>query len=100
MPDPIVTPQAQAELDDIFDYIADDDPDAARRMSRRFDDAFRLLARNPKLGRDHSRLLLHARSFTLGSYLIFYSPTEDTVEILRVIHGARDVERLLHNERS
>ena len=71
MPDPIVSPRAQAELDDIFDYIADDDPDAARSLSRRFDDAFRLLARHPLLGRDRSRLLPHARSFTLGNYLIF-----------------------------
>ena len=98
MPDPIATRRAQAELDDIFDYVADDAPDAARRTSRRFDDAFRLLARNPSLGRDRSRLLPGTRSFTLGSYVIFYSPTEESVEILRVIHGARDIRTLLRGD--
>jgi toxin ParE1/3/4 len=37
-------------------------------------------------------------SFPLGRYVIFYVPRPKGVEIVRVLHGARDIESVLHDE--
>jgi len=34
------------------------------------------------------------RRFTLGNYLLFYRHVDDTIELIRVLHGARDIDRL------
>jgi toxin ParE1/3/4 len=47
------------------------------------------------LGRSRAKIVAGMRSFPVGSYLIFYrvqTPTE--VEIVRVVHGARNVKKL------
>ena len=31
------------------------------------------------------------RSFPLGNHLIFYRPIDDGIELVRVLHGARDI---------
>jgi toxin ParE1/3/4 len=38
------------------------------------------------------------RSFPVGRYVIFYMPTPKGVEIVRVLHGARDADSALHDE--
>ena len=93
MPEASVSPEAQTQLDAIYDYVADRDPEAARRMSRRFDEVFLLLANTPNLGRDRSRLLPGARSFAVGNYVVFYSPIAGGIEVHRVLYGGRDLER-------
>ena len=93
MPEPSVSPEAQTQLDAIYDYVADRDPEAARRMSGRFDEVFLLLANSPHLGRGRSRLLPGARSFAVGNYVVFYSPIADGIEVHRVLYGGRDLER-------
>lgn len=56
------------------------------------DEAFALLADNPRIGRRRSELMPEMRSFTVGRYVIFYGLADDGVEIIGVIHGARDIE--------
>jgi toxin ParE1/3/4 len=34
------------------------------------------------------------RSLSVGNYLIFYRPLADGIEIVRVLHGARDIDSL------
>jgi toxin ParE1/3/4 len=40
--------------------------------------------------RQREELSPRLRSFPVGSYIIFYRPTQDGVEIARILHGARD----------
>ena len=44
----------------------------------------------PQLGRKREELLPHLRSFPLGNYVIFYRLMENEIEIVRILHGARD----------
>jgi toxin ParE1/3/4 len=44
------------------------------------------------MGRERKDLAPGLRSFPVTKYLIFYYCTEDIIEIVRVIHGARDIE--------
>jgi toxin ParE1/3/4 len=36
--------------------------------------------------------MLNLRSFPVGSYVIFYRPIEEGIEVIRVLHSARDIE--------
>jgi len=46
------------------------------------------------LGRKQTELIANLRSVIVRRYLIFYQPFENGVEVLRVLHGSRDVERI------
>ena len=85
------TPEAVEDLNDIHDYIAQDSPSAAARFIREIEEKCDTLAEHPMMGRSRSELTPELRSFPAGSYAIFYRPTEGGVQILRVIHQARDI---------
>ena len=89
-----IRPEARQDLREIGDYIARDDRAAARRFVRLLRDKCALLADNPCIGRKRPELRPGLRSFPVQSYVIFYRVLEGTVEIVNVIHGARDVEAL------
>lgn len=81
-------------------HICADNPDAADRVQEAIFDGFDLLARNPALGRKREfRRHQNIRSWVVTeftNYLIFYRelPDGSGVEILRVLHGARDLDAL------
>ena len=85
-------PQAISDVDDIWLYIASDDPVAAFRTVERIAEAVERLADYPELGRARPEIGENARSLTVGNYLVLYRIVEDAIEIARVMHGARDVK--------
>ena len=85
-------PQALQDLAEIWGYIADDSPGRADEFADLIDSKFQTLARQPSMGRVRSELGPGFRSFVVGRYVIFYLPLENGIEIVRVIHGARDIE--------
>ena len=86
---------ADRDLDDIYDWIAADDPVAAERHVRRIVAAAERLAEFPKSGRARPEISEGARSLVVGRYLVLYRIEGEHVEIVRVVHGARDVGGLL-----
>ena len=92
-----VTPEARLDLLSIRQFIARDDISAADRMIKRFEAAFQLLAGFPRKG--HKRDDVHSSESALfwpvGSYVVVYRPELKPILIVRVFHGARDLERLL-----
>jgi toxin ParE1/3/4 len=46
------------------------------------------------MGRARHELLVNLLSFTVKNYVIFYQPITEGIEVLRVLHGARDVHRV------
>ncbi|MGH9835282.1 MAG: type II toxin-antitoxin system RelE/ParE family toxin [Blastocatellia bacterium] len=89
-----VSELAQDDLISIYEYIAAEDEDAATRLMQAFREKFHLLAQFPNMGRERNELLLYLRSFPVGRYLVFYQPTDDGIEVLRVQHSARDLRGL------
>jgi toxin ParE1/3/4 len=85
-----VSDTARADLDEIWLFIAQDNPEAADRFIRLIVSRFPTLASMPYLGRQRAELSPGLRSFPVQRYIIFYHPREDGVEIVRVLHGARD----------
>lgn len=91
-----ISDPAAEDLDEIAAYIAADNPDAALAFILRLEGRFELLAEQPKSGRPRSELGPALRSTVEGRYVIFYQEMTGGVEIVRVLHGARDIERQFH----
>ena len=85
-------------------YMRQGTPATARRFVTAAQATFARLAETPDIGHryqtTHPRLqhlhVWHVRRF--NRYLIFYHATEQTLFIERVLHGARDIERILAGE--
>lgn len=88
-------PRAIRDVDDIWLHIAADDPAAATRLVRRLATGIARLAEFPKSGRARPEIGPSARSVAVGNYLVLYRIGEDCVDVIRVIHGAREISELL-----
>lgn len=91
-----LTASTQRDVDQIIDFIAEDNVDAALRVLDALEEAFRQLAERPGMG--HTRADLTARPvkfWSVYSYLIVYDPASSPLTVVAVLHGARDVEDLL-----
>ncbi len=85
-------PQAAEDILDIWDFIAEDSVDAADRWLDRMDSLLQLTATQPLMGRARPELDAGLRSLPLGRYVVFYAPTADGIDVVRVLHSARDIE--------
>ena len=90
----VVSPLAQADLDAIWDYVAEHDPSAADRLLNTFYEQFLLLARRPFLGQVCDELRPGIRSFVVGKYAVYYEVVDGRIRVVRVLHGSRDVNAL------
>jgi toxin ParE1/3/4 len=84
--------QADADLDSIWGYIAADNIRAADNLISRIGAVFEMLVQNPLAGRERPELVPGLRSFPVGSYVIFYVPVSDGIEVLRVMSGWQDAD--------
>jgi toxin ParE1/3/4 len=78
---------ALSDLDEIFGYIARDNPRAAARLVSRIEQVMALIAEQPYVGTVTRKSNL--RRFPVGNYLIVYEIGSDEVIIQYVRHGAR-----------
>ena len=85
-------PLAADDIAEVWDYIAEDNLDAADRWIDRLDEQFGLLATQPLMGRARPELGPELRSYPFGRYMIFYAPLADGIDVIRVLHGARDID--------
>ena len=95
MPQILYTPQSRMDLADIASYIARDNESAANHWLDIIDEKLFRLAAHPKMGQRRSELAANVRGFPVGNYVIFYRPIPDRIELIRVIHGARKLQRAL-----
>jgi toxin ParE1/3/4 len=90
MPIVLRRPRAGADVSEIWEFIAEDSVERADAFVDRIDTKFRALAAQPLMGRERPELAPGLRSIPMERYVIFYQPVPDGVEIVRVLHGARD----------
>ncbi len=87
----ILRPAAQADIDRIWDYTADQwDMDQADTYVGDIRAVLRLLAANPSIGTDCSHLSIGLRKFNSGSHAIFYLHQVDVIDVVRVLHQRMD----------
>jgi len=90
----VFTPLAEADLTGILGYIAIDRPQTALAVAARFHRHCELLASHPELGQKRPEFAGEIRSLRFERWVIFYRLSSATLEIHRVLDGARDLDTL------
>jgi len=99
-----IYPSADADVDDAARFIAQDNLTAALRFYDAVDQTYRQIrehpTRWPRYELDHPRLANLRKRSVLGfrNYLVFYQIDVNIVEIIRVLHGARDIPTLFDDK--
>jgi len=88
------SPEAEADLLDIWLYIANDQPVNADRFLDRLRDKALKLAEFPHLGRDRPELADGLKSFPVDRYNVYYRAVGASLVLVRVLPGARDIEAI------
>jgi toxin ParE1/3/4 len=83
---------AEQDIEDLWVYIATQDPIAADREIGKLLDRLPMLAKFPNMGSDRDMLLPGMKSFPSKPYVIFYILRSTEIEILRIIHQSRNIE--------
>jgi len=90
--------EASQDLIEIFEYIAQDSFEAAEHVRLEILEALRGLAGMP--GKGHRREDLTKRPvlfWPVRSYLIIYRPATQPLEVVAVLHGKRNIRRILRD---
>ena len=94
------------DLIELATYIGQDNLDASDRFLAAAEQTFKQLGSLPQMGKltqfSHPRLagIRQQAIKRFRKYLIFYRSTDQGVDILRVIHGARSIEAILEDDLS
>jgi len=95
-----IRPRASADIDDIADYITTDSPEVATRFLDSIEQAFARISEQPGIGSrrytqpPYPEILRFWPVPTFQKYLVFYLDLPDCIDVLRVLHGARDIPNL------
>ena len=92
------TRRSRTDLIDILLFIRRDNRRAARRLLDTVNTKLELLAEFPGLGQPREELGKSLRSFPIGEYLLFYRPITDGIQLIRVLHGRRDLRKLFRKK--
>jgi toxin ParE1/3/4 len=88
-------PEAEADIERIASYIAEDNPRAAKRWFEDIHLHCQQLGEMPGIGAARFDVRPGLRMLPVGNYLILYREVDDGAEIVRIIHGARQWQELL-----
>jgi len=90
----VLSPRAQADLDEIWDYTADRwGLDRAETYTRQLWKDIAMVAKRPSLGRDCSEVRQGYLKYPSGSHVLFYRPATDGIDVVRILHERMDHER-------
>jgi len=94
MPTVIYSTESKADLRDIWDYIARDSSFQADRLILRFRAKLEYLAKWKTIGRQRPEFTTGCRSYPFGNYCFYFRPTDSGIEVLRILHSARDLDQI------
>ena len=88
-----ISPLAEQDLEAIADFIAQDNPHRALTFITELRNQCARIAASPKACRPRPELGMDIRSFAYGNYVIFFQEHQEELRIVRILHGAMDIER-------
>lgn len=86
----LISPIAAQDLEDIGDYIAQDNARRAVSFLAELQAQCETICSQPQAYRKRLELGAQIRSCAYGNYVIFFTHSSTTVTIVRILHGARD----------
>lgn len=89
-----ISATATEDLKDIWEYVAQHSENTAGKLIKELKNKFSLLRDSPLIGREQNKYLVGLRSFVMGDYFIFYLPLDNGIDILRILHSSRDIEKI------
>jgi len=101
---PHYKPEARIDIAEIGFYFAQRAPDVENRFYQELDKTIQMLVASPDLGErcqfrnPETKGMRIWQVSKFSNYLIFYLPKGDLLEVVRVIHGARNYETIFNNE--
>ena len=88
------TPQAEADLLSIWDYLAENQSEEkAESYLLKLELQIELLLSQPLMGRSAEEIRPGLRRFPFQNHVVFYQPIEEGIEIIRILHQTQDVDR-------
>jgi toxin ParE1/3/4 len=94
-----IAPQAEEDLDSIWFYVATESAsvEVADRLVDSLTSRFLLLSRHPYVGRSREHEFCPGmRSLAVSEYVIVYTIEQDSIQVLRMVHGRRDLESIFN----
>jgi plasmid stabilization system protein ParE len=92
----VLSPDALQDPQDIWDFIAFDNAEAAGRLEDEIFSAFEKLARQPRMGHPRTDTTEQdVRFWPVSSYLIVYRELASALQVVAVLHGSRDVPEVI-----
>lgn len=85
-------PGAEADILEIWAFIAEDSLVQADRWVDKLDEKLALWATQPMMGRGRDELSPGIRSQAFGRYVVFFQPLSQGIDVVRVLHGSRDMD--------
>jgi toxin ParE1/3/4 len=91
----LFTQSAQTDLIEAWAFIAEENPTAANRVLDTIEREANALSSQPLMGRARPELAAGVRSWSTSTpYILFYLADDSGVTVLRVLHHARDIQRV------
>ena len=93
-------PQAERDIEECFVYIAEDNVDVGISFLVAVEDSLEQISRMPLIGKVKTFESINGVTLRMwpvkgfDSYLIFYLANDDSVELVRLLHGSRDINEV------
>ncbi|NET55677.1 MAG: type II toxin-antitoxin system RelE/ParE family toxin [Symploca sp. SIO2E6] len=85
---------AIGDINEICDYIAQNNPSSASNLFDAIRKKCKLVANFPNMGKFYENVRPNLRGFLVGDYIIFYYPHDEGIFIVRIVSGYRDLGTL------
>jgi toxin ParE1/3/4 len=92
------SPQSEADLEAILEFLHQNQPAVAERYATAFYEKGQALARFPEMGRLRPEIAPNLRSTLVHPYVLFYRVEDEIVQIVQILRGKRDLRRIFQEE--
>ncbi len=93
----VISDRAMLDLIDIWTYIAEKNTENADSFIDKLYEKCELLVSSPHIGKKRDELGFGIRSFAVGRYILFYRIQNESIEIVRILNGYRDIDSFFLN---
>jgi len=92
----IISPQAREDLFGIWFYIAEDNTLTANGFIDKLTKKYYWLIEFLETGVKRDEVTSNLQSFPVDRYKLYYKPTDKTLELVRVLHGSRNIDQIFY----